>query len=156
MSGIVNWALRGYYRLLKRQQFEKIPELSSAMDTMREQNDPIFAFARECLEPADGIVNTASVLAYAVMAYTAASDNTFIKNKTAKSAIGSAIAEQFRDVKVDKDRERRKEGRVYTYTGLALNAMGLQYWDKAREMYPEGTKFLKANEPPAFGSGQSG
>jgi P4 family phage/plasmid primase-like protien len=156
MSGIVNWALRGYYRLLKRQQFEKIPELSSAMDTMREQNDPIFAFVRECLEPADGIVNTASVLAYAAMAYTAASDNTFIKNKTAKSAIGSAIAEQFRDVKVDKDRERRKEGRVYTYTGLALNAMGLQYWDKAREMYPEGTKFLKANELPLAGSGQSG
>jgi putative DNA primase/helicase len=155
MPGIVNWALRGYYRLLGRGQFEKIPELSDAGETLREQNDPVYAFARECLEPAKGVSNSTPVLAFAARAYALATDGNFVmKEQSAKMAIGNAIPELFRNAR--KSRPRGAVGRNVVWTGVALNDLGLRYWEAAKREWEPGTKDLKANELPTFGSGQSG
>ena len=149
MPGIFNWALQGYYRLLERGMYEKIPELQSASEAVREVNDPVFAFVRDCCDPAPNVRNTAMPLAVAALAYVKTmSTDRWQKTHALKIAIRGTVPDVYPDVKIE-DNKRTDNGRGTVYVGLALNEAGLAYLRQSCDENPVWNK-LRFNEPGLF------
>jgi len=56
LSGILNWALKGYYRLLKQSDFTQDTESKNFMDNFTVSNDPVGEFVKECCILDDSII----------------------------------------------------------------------------------------------------
>lgn len=129
--GIVNWALEGYQRVMKRGQYEKIQEISQAGESWREQNDPLYAFARDCCESAPGVYNSSQTLVWAAIEYIKANDNSYpAKFKTIQQSLKQTIGDV---MPVGSRRHRMDDGVQRTVLiGVRLNERGLRYLARAQ------------------------
>ena len=152
LPGIFNWAMAGYVRLLARGKFEKIEELQTVNESLREQNDPIYAFLRDCCVQQTGVRNSAEVLAWAAAAYAKATRNEWPKLQTVKMALRNGVPEVFR---IQPTRARTDAGRVVSYSGVALNETGLTYFRSAQDANDAAkSKNLVPNEHPVVPGGE--
>lgn len=145
--GIFNWALDGYYRLLRRGQFEEIKALRSAREAWREQNDVVYDFVRNYTEVREGVHNEPDTLAWSVLAYAKLTKNDrWPELQTIKMALNAAVAENYPAVK--RGRPRKEDGgRPKVFRGLALTDAGIAYFKQAKEQWPAPTEKLHVNEP---------
>ena len=69
LSGIVNWALRGYDRLVARGNYVLPESVGVCAKDFRQMNDPLYDFASQYLEYADGSYCDLAALAHIMSAF---------------------------------------------------------------------------------------
>jgi len=151
--GILNWAHDGFVSVMENSgQFTTPPSVKTAGDSMRIDNDPVFAFLNSCTEPADGVMNCSGVLAAACEKFTqirfgGSKGTTFTK---LKNSLSRNIKADYPTATVEETSHNRRK--QFVVKGLALNSEGRAMFAKALEDDPTLTETMvvgKMNE--AFG-----
>lgn len=133
LPGILNWACKGYDRVIKRGHFEIPRTINSATLDWRYSNDPAFSFLRKCtvVDPKSACGEAAlSALAsyWAKMQYTGQHQGG-VSIQVMRNKLAATILEAMPNVR---RRGEAASGEVH-YSGLALNAYAVSLWDKASE-----------------------
>lgn len=128
--GIFNWALAGYHRLLERGHFEDIKALRTAREQWREQNDVVYDFVRNYMEPADGVRNDVQTIAWSVLMFAKQTrKDRWPELHSIKMALKTAVAEVYPTVK--RSRPVILGTKRTAYENLGLTAAGLAFFQQA-------------------------
>ena len=144
--GILQWAIEGYQRAIKRGEFDPPAHMRAAGESLREQNDPIFAFLTDCCEEDPSVANSAATLSYTAMAYIKQQHGSTPRRKKIASELKAAIPGVFRNARLDRENAVSGKPRRHRYEGLRLNKSGLRYFAAAQTDY-DGASDLTANDP---------
>lgn len=130
LPGIVNWALEGYRRAIKRGYYKTDAVVTDATQAWRAENDPIFAFVRDCTTYNPNVQNITSNVSWAAWAYARITHNRTMRLRQIQRAVRNSVTDTHPEVRPV--RQYMEHGRPWVYVGLQLNDLGLKYLEQAR------------------------
>lgn len=133
LPGILNWARRGYLRVIKRGHFEIPRTITNATLDWRYSNDPAFSFLRKCTvadpKQACGEAALSALASYWAKMQYAGQHQGGVSIQIIRNKLAATILEAMPTVR---RRGEASSGDVH-YSGLALNPYGVAMWAKAEE-----------------------
>lgn len=123
LSGVLNWALKGWQRLNKRRVFAPTDEMVEEIKTFKDENAPITSWVRECVE---------------------STKHRMVDNRDLRASIAGFYAQRFGEnskipnpdrmhkvlKNILKAKPHKVTGNRYT-AGVTLNEDGLACWENA-------------------------
>jgi hypothetical protein len=131
LPGLLNWALAGLQRALKRGFIELTDEIKGTANAIRRDSNLVAGFLEECVEydPDRRVSNPDFCAAFAVWWLEHKGED---RRLPSNEAIGKSLS-AMSDPRIAINPEELRDKRRRYYAGIVLNEQGLEYWKRAVE-----------------------